>query len=172
MGKFSSWIDKQSDKYLFIHYDKKNRVKFRNFCWLIYLIIFLFILIASLLIGLSGLKFDPDNPDYYPYWVLTTIGQKVEFTFGLIIMLLDFAIGVFFAFYLPGIYKESQNKYFRTEKFKQIRIKHMTEDLSIFSLKELKWLKKLNYIDKVKYEQAKVAYLKAFKENKKQRKPA
>lgn len=167
MNKFLKWIDKKSDKYIWVHYNKKSRVKFRNACWLIYLSIFLIVLIGSILLGLSGLTFDPNSPDYYPYWALTTAGQITEFIFGLIFLLVAFGFGIFMAIYLPGIYKESQDKYFKSDKFKETRIKYMTEDLSGYSLNDLKWLKKLNYIDKVKYEQAKVAYLKTIKDTKK-----
>lgn len=163
MSKFLKWIDKKSDKYIWIHYDKKSRAKFRNACWLIYLCIFLIVLIASVLLGLSGLSFNSESAEYYPYWSLTTASQITEFVFGIIFLLVAFGFGTFMAIYLPGVYKESQDKYFKTNKFKETRIKYMTEDLSDYSLNELKWLKKLNYIDKVKYEQAKIAYLKTVK---------
>ena len=59
-----------------------------------------------------------------------------------------------FSIFLAGIFNESRFLYFGTDQYKNEKLKYMESDLSNLPKKEIKWLYKLKYIDKIKYEQS------------------
>jgi competence protein ComGC len=62
-----------------------------------------------------------------------------------------FIISFLLGLYIPILYKQSRMLYFKTDEYKQTVIKYGNMDLKRYSIKQIKWLKKLGYISKVTY---------------------
>ena len=154
VSKKESLIKKLAHKYIYIHYSKQSRLKWRWTSVGIYFGIFLFFIAAALMFTLGGLRFNPDAPYTWTDNVGLFAGGIVCFVIGIILMIV-------FSIFLAGIFNESRFLYFETDQYKNEKLKYMESDLSNLSKKEIKWLYKLKYIDKIKYEQSLKAISKA-----------
>lgn len=138
------------------HKTKQGRIKFRNWCICVYSILFIFIIVATLLCYFGGANYEKMTNSTVSYNDI-----KISFiVVGIIIFLITCFIGTIISYAIPKIFHDSQERYFQTEEFKRIRQEKMLSDLTDINTKELKWLKKLHYIDYVKYEQTLNAKLK------------
>ena len=148
--KKESMINKLAHKYVYIHYSKESRLKWRWISIAIYFSIFLFFVAAALMFTLGGLKFNPEDPST-PYVWPDNIGLFVG---GIICFVIGAILLILFSVNLAGIFNESRFLYFETDQYKEQKLKYMESDLSNLSKKDIKWLYKLKYIDKIKYEQS------------------
>lgn len=139
-----SIVNKLAKKYIHIHYSKKNRMKWRWASFGIYFGIFLFFIGAAACFTLAGLIFQESSPQYI--WPT----NKQLFIAGLVLFFVGVVLLIIFGYHLVAIFNESRSMYFKTQKYADTRLKYMESDLKKYSLKEVKWLYKLRYIDKVK----------------------
>lgn len=100
----------------------------------------------------AGCVFDETDPSQYKPIQLDTNGAIALLAVGIILFMLDAIVGIYFAFLLPQIYKESQALYMDTKPYLDKRIHYMQADLSGYDKKAIKWLYKLKYIDSAKCE--------------------
>lgn len=143
-SKKQSLVNKLAEKYIHIHYSKKNRLKWRWACFVIYFVIFLFFIGAALCFTLAGLKFQETTPEYI--WPT----NKPLFISGLVLFFVGVVLLIVLGCHIVAVFNESRSLYFKTKKYEKTRMKYMESDLTKYSLKEIKWLYKLQYIDKVK----------------------
>lgn len=143
-NKKQSLVNRLAKKYIYIHYSKKNRLKWRWACFGIHFAIFLFFIAAALCFTLAGLKFQESIPEYI--WPT----NKVLFISGLVLFFVGIVLLIVFGCYIVAIFNESRSLYFNTKKYAKTRMEYMESDLTKYSVKEIKWLYKLRYIDKVK----------------------
>lgn len=139
------------DKLIHIHYNKHNRIIFSLTYTLIFCILFVLIIFASVMCA-KGVKF-PSNPkgDFDPSYNGWYISNNLLFGFGIALFVLTFLLGVFLSFYLVYLFKASQALYFNTKKYKNNVKKYEGINLTRYSKKQLKWLYKLRYINKNDY---------------------
>lgn len=143
-NKKQSLVNKLAKKYINIHYSKKNRLKWRWVSFGICFGIFLFFIGAAACFTFAGLKFQESVPEYiWPTNKPLSIAGLVLFFVGVVLLIV-------FGYYLVAIFNESQSMYFKTKMYADTYLKYMESDLTKYSLKEVKWLYKLRYIDKVK----------------------
>jgi hypothetical protein len=107
------------------------------------------------LLFVDGLSFHSDgNPDVTPYpntdWYYG-IKNTWAFAVAISVLFILFIVSFLSAIYFPILYKGSKLFYFQTDEYKQNVIKYANTDLKRYSMKEIKWLKKLGYIDKITY---------------------
>ena len=140
-------IKKIAYKYIHIHYTKQSRLKWRWVSITIYFVIFLFFIATALMFTLGGLKFNPDSQ-------YTWQGNIWLFAGGICCFVISTILMIVFSIFLAGIFNESRFLYFATDHYKNKKLKYMKSDLSNLSKKEIKWLYKLKYIDRIKYEQS------------------
>lgn len=97
-----------------------------------------------------GLRFDSKKP--LPY----DNGNKNAFLVsGLALFFLATICTVFIGgLYFPLVFKNSKALYMQTDEYKQQVSKYSEIDLSKKDKKEIKWLKKLEWISKNQYQQA------------------
>ena len=154
MKTFEQRFSKDIKKVVSWHKDEKGRRKFLTMFWLTYTGIFILMLVASFLFTGAGLFFD--DTAIGPPWAINWDSAKsvAPFTIGIIIFVAGIAVALFFAFYFPGLYKESQNIYLASKEYKARKLQCLKIDLMKFNKKQLKWLYKLKYIDKSHYKQA------------------
>ena len=143
-NKKQSLVNKLAKKYIHIHYSKKNRLKWRWASFGIYFGIFLFFIGAAVCFTFAGLKFQDSVPEYI--WPT----NKLLFIAGLVLFFVGAVLLILFGYHLVAIFNESRSMYFKTKKYADTRLKYMENGLTKYSLKEVKWLYKLRYIDKVK----------------------
>ena len=150
MKPFEERFKKDIEKVVPWHKDKKGRHKFWTLFWLTYLGIFLIFLGAAACFTAAGLRFDEENVNPWTMdWPPECIGCFVG---GIILFLAGVGVGVFFAIYYPGLYKESQKIYLKSLGYIRNMLKLKRYDLTKFSKEQLKWLYKLKYIDKAQYK--------------------
>ena len=138
-------FDKLAIKYKWIHYSKKTRMQWRWANIGIYFSIFLFFISAAICWTFGGLKFDENITEQY-IWPT----NKILFIVGLILFTIGIILLVIFGYYLVTIFNKSKLIYFKTKKYAKNKLKYMKKNLNRYSVKEIKWLYKLCYIDKIK----------------------
>ncbi|WEK82939.1 MAG: hypothetical protein L3I91_02255 [Mycoplasma sp.] len=136
-----------------IHESKHNRDKWRYFCIFVYFCLFWLFAIAGLLFVFGGLQYDNNSPDQYSINDWYNKMNRIFWIIGLVLFTSATIIGLILSVVLPKIYKDSRANYFASNDFKQKRLKWMKKDLRRYSKHDLKWLKKLNFIDQIKYDQ-------------------
>ncbi|MCF0227495.1 MAG: hypothetical protein HUJ52_01605 [Malacoplasma sp.] len=154
MRELKEVFSKDINKVVSWHKDKKGRKKFWTLCWLTYLGIFLIFAAASALFALAGLYFDA-NAINYPWAMHWDDSTSLGFFVGAIVLyVVGIGLGIFFAFYFPCLFKESQNIYLASEEYRVAKLQYLRTDLTTIDPKELKWLLKLKYIDRAHYNSA------------------
>ncbi|MDR2369221.1 MAG: hypothetical protein LBD63_01155 [Mycoplasmataceae bacterium] len=147
--KIREWFNKQVQHALWIHQSKQSRVKFRWLYLGVLSIIFLFFIIAVVLFYFYGLRFNAEDP--IPYKNGTNI---IFLVLGIFLFVIAMILGIIIGgVYFPILYKQSRDKYKETKEYKQQVIKYNAIDLVKFTKRELKWLKKLGWINKIVYQQ-------------------
>lgn len=142
-------INRWSKKLIKIHYTKQSRNKFTGFYSLVLLgLLVLFIISAVLLVFGVSL---PKQADFQPTYDGWTIKNYACFSIGICLFIISFVLSIIIAFLVPTLYKSSRMMYFETNKYKKLVRKYDDADLTKYSKKELKWLYKLAYIQKVDY---------------------
>ena len=150
MKTFEQRFEKDIKKVVPWHKDEKGRKKFWTICWLTYFGIFVLLLGSAALFTLFGVTFDNDIVG--PPWVVPNPASIWYLVGGLIIFVIAIGLGIFFAIYFPGIYKESQNIYLASSAYKARKLQCLKSDLTKYNKRQLKWLFKLKYIDKQQYK--------------------
>ena len=168
MKTFEERFSKDINKVVSWHKDEKGRRKFLAMFWLTYLAIFLLLVLASYLFTGAGLFFDDSAVG--PPWAINWDSAKsvLPFSFGIVIFVIAIALALFFAFFYPGLYKESQSIYFTTKDYRQRKLWCKRMNLTKFNKKQIKWMYKLKYIDKTQYKQVLEAKKKLEKQQKKE----
>ena len=154
MKTFEQRFEKDIKKVVPWHKDEKGRRKFWTLCWLTYAGIFILLLIASALFTGAGLFFDDQASG--PPWAVNWDSAKsvAPFVTGIIIFLIAIGLGIFFAIYFPGLFKESQEIFLASPQYRVKKLALLRMDLTRLSEKQLKWLCRLKYIDKAHYKSA------------------
>ena len=140
-----SLLKKLAIKYKWIHYSKKTRMQWRWANIGIYFIIFIFFIGAAISWTIGGLKFDTNIVEQY-IWPT----NKTLFILGLVLFIVGTILLVLFGFYLAAIFNKSRLIYFKTNEYAKNKLKYMEKNLTKYSIKEIKWLYRLCYIDKAK----------------------
>ena len=154
MKTFAERFSKDISKVVSWHKDVKGRRKFLAIFWSTYAIILLFLIAASVMFTLAGLKFD--DTAVGPPWVLDINDSRSMglFVGGIVLYIIAIGLGLFFAIYYPGLFKESQAIYLTSQQYRIQKILYLRTDLTRLDKKYLKWLYKLKYIDKSHYKTA------------------
>jgi competence protein ComGC len=92
---------------------------------------------------------DPNNPS--TEWYAISVKHEWALITSLVILVVLFIITFIAGLYIPILYKQSKMLYFQSDEYKQNVIKYANMDLKKYSILKIKWLKKLGYIDKVRY---------------------
>ncbi|MDR2823023.1 MAG: hypothetical protein LBV37_00590 [Mycoplasmataceae bacterium] len=143
----SKWYHKLFIKAMCIHKDAKSRQKFTKFYLLFIGIIFLFYCISGVFFYLYGLRFNPDSDPNYIVTVKFGWALYVGLALFILATIVAFIIGIFIII----MYKESRRLYFQTTEYLKKLAFYQSEKLEKYSLKELKWIYKLGYIDRITY---------------------
>jgi competence protein ComGC len=98
---------------------------------------------------LDGLRFNADS-DPSGWYSGLQYGWRfiVAVTLFVVLLVIAFCLGLYF----PILYKQSKILYFQSEDYQQKVIEYGNADLSKYHIKNIKWLKKLGYIDKIRYQ--------------------
>lgn len=146
--KIREWFDKRVQSSLWIHQNKKMRVKFRWIYIGFSLAILLLFLSAVVLFYLYGLRFDSQKAD--PYDNGTNLAY---FAAGIVVFIIAVVLAIIIdGIYFPLLYKNSREIYMSSDEYKQQVEKYSEIDLIKFTNRELKWLKKLGWINKIEYQ--------------------
>lgn len=135
------------------HTSKKMRRRWAYCCFFNYFCTLCIFIAGAALLTIEGVKFNQNSTSQYEY----NNGNIICIIVGVIIICIGLIFGIWLSIYLPYVYKESRDLYFQTKEYKQKRLKYMEADLTNEPIRELKWLKKLGYIDNVKFEATKLA---------------
>lgn len=139
------------DKLIHVHYNKRNRIIFSLTYTLIFCILFLLIISASIMCA-KGVQFlNSEKDDFDPSHKGWYVSNDLLFGFGITLFVLTFILGIFLSFYLVYLFKASQTLYFNTNKYRNNVKKYEGINLTKYSKKQLKWLYKLKYINKNDY---------------------
>lgn len=139
------------DKLIHIHYNKRNRIIFSLTYTLIFCILFVLIISASIMC-VKGVQFpNSEKDDFDPSHKGWYVSNNLLFGFGITLFVLTLILGIFLSFYLVYLFKASQALYFNTNKYKNNVKKYEGINLTKYSKKQLKWLYKLKYINKNDY---------------------
>ena len=154
MKTFEQRFEKDIKKVVPWHKDEKGRRKFWTLCWLTYFAIFLLLVVASYLFTAAGLGFNDEAEG--PPWDIKWDSAKsvVPFFVGIGVFLIATGLGIFFAIYFAGIFKESQSIYLASQEYRIKKLAFLRMDLTRFNKKQLKWMFRLKYIDKSHYKTA------------------
>lgn len=149
--KIKAWFNKQVELAQWIHKNKKMRVKFRWIYIGFLTAVFLLFIASVVLFYFYGLRFDPNKPAPYAY---TDSVNAVFLAFGIILFIIAVVLGVVIGgIFFPQLFKNSKELYMRTNEYKQQVQKYSEIDLTKFTFRELKWLKKLAWIDQIEFQQ-------------------
>lgn len=151
--KFKNWFINQAIKAQWIHQSKQSRKKFMKL-YLLFIVVMIFAYCGvSALLFVCGLRFYPNGPDKNNPSTDWYVGIKYTWAFIVAMILLIFLLIITFlaGLYIPILYKQSRIFYFQSDEYKQNVIKYSNMDLKRYPIKEIKWLKKLGYIDKIVY---------------------
>ena len=137
-----------------VHYSVKNRKRWKLKMWLIFMLLVVILLGCSAMFVFGSVEWDPTE-GFSPgptsdikWW------QELLLVLGALI-----AIGciVGYVFYclkqIKGFYA-TQEAYFKSKEFKQNKAKAMKVDLKLLKAKDLKWYKKLGYINSSEFRNA------------------
>jgi ABC-type bacteriocin/lantibiotic exporter with double-glycine peptidase domain len=108
----------------------------------------LLFLSAVVLFYLYGLRFDSQKAD--PYDNGTNLAY---FAAGIVVFIIAVVLAIIIdGIYFPLLYKNSREIYMSSDEYKQQVEKYSEIDLIKFTNRELKWLKKLGWINKIEYQ--------------------
>lgn len=139
------------DKLIHVHYNKQNRLIFSLTYTLIFCILFVLIIGASIMCA-KGVQFpNSGKDDFVPSHKGWYVSNDLLFGFGIALFVLTLILGFFLSFYLVYLFKASQSLYFNTKRYKNNVKKYEGVNLTRYSKKQLKWLYKLKYINKNDY---------------------
>lgn len=130
-----------------VHYSVKNRKAWKTKMLLLFILLVIVLIGCSAMMGFGSVKWDPEKgfsprpSDNVTWWQELLIIAGAVIALGGMFLYIWYAIKQFKGFYA------TQEAYFKSKEFAQNK-KHAT-DLELFKLKpkDLKWYKKLGYIN-------------------------
>ena len=136
-----------------VHYSVKNRKKWKIRMWLYFILMVLLLLGASALMMFGGYSWNPQE-GFSPSASPSTTMEKLYLALG-IVLAIGAIVGCFLICFVEirGFYT-TQKQYFQSKEFKDHKTKALDVDLKLLKKKDLKWYKKLGYINSSEFRNA------------------